>query len=227
MAKKLFLLLLTSIFLFYSWLGAAAEDKAGAADDNPVKVINNITIDTIKKEIRLNCQLALEEGILEFMLVDEKGQTYECAFKILENKPSELHFGLLLLGFNPVAFNDYKALLNNKDAVKILKEKQCLLELEIRKNDKIIPMDTILKNRESGKKEPLYWVFTGGFFTEKNVYAADLTMIYLSIWPEMSATINLLSDSGNPYRGEQGYEIAAKHNFKVDDEFTLIIRGVK
>jgi len=212
-----------AIFIFSLCLGIFPLFAA----DNPVKELKNITIDTVKKEIRIQCKLAIDKGILEWFLVDQKGQTYESVFKMTENKPSELHFGLLLLGFNPVAYNEYAALLNNSEAVKILKEKNSLLQLEIRQKDKVIALDQLLKNREAAKKEPLYWVFTGSFFTDKNVYAADQSQIFISIWPETTSVISLLSNAGNPYRGNNGFEIADKHGFTLEDEFTLIIKGAK
>jgi hypothetical protein len=214
----LILLLQSAPFFIY------CEDADDTASD-AVKVLNNITIDTVKKEIRIHCKLAITEGILEFFLVDIGGNTYESVFKVEGNKPSEVHFGLLLLGFEPIPFPDYYELLEDENAVSTLKEKKCLLQCQVQKGDKIIPLSSLIHSREPDKDEELIWVFTGASFTKKeNKYTADLTLSYMSIWPMMESVMNLLSSAGNPYRGELGYEMAKDLPFSYEDDFILIIK---
>ncbi|MBN2532197.1 MAG: hypothetical protein JXB88_04865 [Spirochaetales bacterium] len=193
-------------------------------DTDKVKVLNNLIIDTEKKEIRIRCKLAITEGILEFFLVDVIGNTYESVFKAKDNKPSELHFGLLLLGFEPVPFKTYHDLLSIKDALTTLKNKKCLLQCTVQKDNKEVPLSSLIRSREADKDVKLIWVFTGASFTKDNKYTADYTANYMSIWPMPESVINLLSSAGNPYRGEYGYEMAGDIQFTVEDDFTLIIK---
>jgi hypothetical protein len=224
MKRVLFLILLFVVIPLYLF----SQDTAGEKDaPGDIKVINNITIDPVQKEIRIACQLALKEGILEFFLVDEKGNTYESVFKVTENKPSELHFGLLLLGFEPVSFKTYYDLLKDPKAFSILKEKKCLLQCIVEKKGKQIPFSSFIANREENKETNLVWVFTGASFTKDNKYTADFSYSYMSIWPMMESVINLLSAAGNPYRGEFGYEMTEDITFLPGDDFVLIIKGVE
>jgi hypothetical protein len=226
------ILLSFSIIMFLLSTGSISgeEPKKVPPSAESVKTVNNIVIDTAKKEIRINVRLAILEGILEFFLVDDWAQTYESVFKITNNKASELHFGLLLLGYTPVKFDEYYKILNEKNGLDTLKKKNSVLDIIIKQKDKELPLSSIIRNRETGKEgkdQKLYWVFTGGAFDETNQYAPDITGIYISIWPELAAVINLFSTAGNPYRGEVGYEIAKDIPFTMEDDFILIIRGVK
>jgi hypothetical protein len=194
----------------------------------------NLFIDTKQKEIRINCKLAMTEGILEFFLVDEKGRTYESVFKTTDSQPSELHFALLLLGFEPIPFKEYADLSKNTNALEILAKKKCLLKIELRhkQKDKPVPLSALLNNREvtPAKTQELYWVFTGAPFDlasdSAHKYTADHSDVYIGIWPELYSVINLFSDAGNPYRGNLGYEMAKGHGFNVDDEFIILLKGV-
>jgi hypothetical protein len=187
----------------------------------------DLDIDAKQKELRLRCRLAVTEGILEFFLVDEKGRTYESVFKLINGKPSDLQFALLLLGFEPLPFKEFMALKEQSNAPEVLKKKKCLLQLEVQYKNKRVPLTALLKNREGTGAGELYWVFTGAPFDAANKYTADYSDVYIGIWAEPYAVINLLTNTGNPYRGNLGFEIAAGHGFQVEDEFTLIIKGVQ
>ncbi|MBN2440665.1 MAG: hypothetical protein JXJ04_04950, partial [Spirochaetales bacterium] len=200
------------------------EVDTKTSPDAGIKTINNIIIDPEKKEIRIKCKLAITEGILEFFLVDEAGNTYESAFKIQGNKPSELHFALLLLGFEPVPFPTYHGLLKTENALEQLRDKKCLLQLTLLKNNKKIPFSDIIRNREEGKNQEAIWVFTGASFTKDNKYTADYTFNYISIWPMPDSVINLLSSAGNPYRGDFGFEMAKNLTLSEKDNYIIILK---
>ena len=224
------LVFLMNLLAFALYSEDADKDTSSIVD---VKILNNIIIDTEKKEIRIHCKLAITEGILEFFLVDEKGNTYESVFKVKDNKPSELHFALLLLGFEPVPFQTYYELLDKEDGLSELQKKKCLLQCKIYKlnkqNQEYEEMDlsAIIGCREPDKSKEVVWVFTGASFTKDNKYIADYTYTYISIWPMMESVINLFSSAGNPYRGEYGYEIIKDISFSQEDDFILILKGVE
>lgn len=191
------------------------------------KEIKDIFIDVEKKEIRIKCKLAIEQGILEYLLVEERGKTYESILKVVENKPSDLQFALLLLGFEPLSYKEYQDLRDNPQAPEILKDKNCLLEINVWHNGESVPFSTLLSSREEQPEADFLWVFTGSFFSANNKYVADLSGSCISIWPDLEAVVNLLSSAGNPYRGELGFEMAANLKFKRNDDFILILKGVK
>lgn len=191
--------------------------------------LNNILINKVKKEIRINAKLALREGILEYFLVSEPGKTYESVFKIIENKPSELNFAMLLLGFNPLNFEDFIKLTNDKNGLtELLKNHEdSLVELELLRDGKRVGWTSLMKDRQ-GSNNPLIWVYTGGVFIKDKMYAGDMELSHIGIWPDMSAVINLYSNMGNPYRGGFGLEMNKDNaGLKVDQDFEIVIRRKK
>lgn len=188
--------------------------------------IDNIFVNKITKEIKLNVRLALTEGILEYLLVSDPGKTYESVFKIAENVPSKLNFAMLLLGFKPLNFDRLMKLTHEKDGLsKLLKgHKESLVELYINKNGKRVTWDRFMKRRQAFDS-PFIWVYTGGWFTEDNRYVGDWELSHIAIWPDPTCVISLFSDMGNPYRGGFGLEMNRENKFlEVDQDFEIIIR---
>jgi hypothetical protein len=191
--------------------------------------LNNILIEKKKKEIRIRVKLALKEGILEYLLVNEQGKAYESVFKITENKPSDLNFALLLIGSQPMDFETFFRLREeNQGSIDAFKgHTESLLEIDFRKGGRAVNPDTLLKNRE-GSKKPLVWVHTASFFLPDGRYAGDLELSHIGIWPDRSAVINLLTAMGNPYRGELGLEMNKENKeIEIDQEYEIIIRRRK
>lgn len=196
-----------------------------AAEDN-LMVLNNITLDKNKKEIRLKTTLAITEGILEYLLVGDHGKTYESVLKVAQNLPSELNFALLLIGSEPLRYDIFMSLLQEEKGMETLKtdHKASLIELEIRQNNRLVDIDKLIKTRENRPME-MTWVYTGGYFLQNNRFAGDLIFNYIGIWPDRTAIINLFSNLSNPYQGDFGFEINKDNkDLKVDQEFEIIIR---
>ncbi|MCP3954596.1 MAG: hypothetical protein GY697_20610, partial [Desulfobacterales bacterium] len=102
MLKVMWWLQILAVIFFCAGTAAAQTPGASPPPDSPVLSMHNIHIDKVKKEIRIPVRLAINEGILEYLLVGEHGKTYESVFKVAGNKPSELNFALLLLGAEPL-----------------------------------------------------------------------------------------------------------------------------
>lgn len=199
------------------------EIKSGFSQSGDTLNLNNIIVNKKTKEIRLKVKLAINNGILEYFLVDEHGKAYESVFKIIGNKPSDLNFALVLLGFMPLEYDSFMKLLNEKDSLVKLKQyhSRSIMDILVVKENKNIPINQIISDRE-GKDGELLWVYTGGFFFDNNRYAGDASLSYIGIWPDDTTAINLFSSNKNPYRGNFGFEM--KKGLKVDDEYELIIR---
>jgi len=188
--------------------------------------LNRITVNKINKEIRIKVKLAIEEGILEYLLVDQQGKTYESVFKVVDNKPSELNFALLLIGCKPLNFDKFVKLISEKKtSPEHLKgDEQSLLEIQLYSNGERVPLNRLVKNRE-GSGKPLLWVYTGGYFAGGNRYAGDTELSHIGFWPDPSAVINLFSSLGNPYQGDFGFEMNKENKMlKVDQDFEIVIR---
>lgn len=209
-------------------MGLAGISETGYAADSDVMVINNISQDKKKMEIRIRSRLAITEGILEYLLVGDQGKTYESVLKVARNLPSELNFALLLIGCEPLRYDKFMSLLKDGNGIKALKaeHKASLVELTIRQNNEPIGFPQLVRKRKKGDS-PLLWVFTGGYFLQNNRFAGDLLYNYIGVWPDRSAIINLFSNLGNPYRGDFGYEMnRSNKELKVDQEFEILIRRV-
>jgi len=196
------------------------------ADDTNIIQLNNIFIDKKEKEIRIKAQLAIKEGILEYFLVGNEGKTYESVLKVVDCKPSDLNFALLLIGCKQMNFETMLDLIRDTDGrKKLLKNyKDSLLELEIISAGKKMELQQLMRNRES-TTDPLLWVYTGGLFIKDHGYAGDLELSYISVWPDPTTPVNLFAKNGNPYGGDFGFEVNKRNTaLKIDQNFEILIR---
>ena len=203
----------------------AALPPNAVADGDLVR-LKNITINKKTREIRIAVKTAIDRGILEYLLVGEKGKAYESAFKTVDALPSELHFALILIGCEALPFDNFMRLLETAKGREDLKKNfpQTLLTLEIAQKGKSVPLSTVVRDRE-GKKDPLIWVHTGGRFLGETPYRADQELSFIGVWPDVSAVINLFSGRQNPYRGNFGFEMNTRSKgLKKDQDYEIVIR---
>lgn len=203
---------------FISW-------QIAQASDNIIKT-GNIEINKQTKVITIHSRLAIEKGILEYLLVGDHGKTYESLFKVADNKPADLNFALLLIGCEPLDFQKFVKIKQQQNAIEILKKNHpdSLLNISIVHKASSINLNKLIKNRET-KTNSFTWVYTGGYFLKDNRYAGDLELSFIGIWSDQSAVINLCSLLKNPYKGFFGYETCIKpDNIKINEELKLIIQ---
>jgi len=220
---------ITIVFALFLMTGPAilnAEEQTGWTSSGKVLTLQDMSIDKIRKEIRLSVKLALNKGILEYFLVGDHGKTYESVFKIRGNRPSDLNFALLLIGCEPLPSDIFSSLtkadLSREQLIK--KYAQYFLEVELWRDGKKIDIYDLIKDREK-KRNPMMWVYTGGLFTQQNRYSGDYELSFMGIWSDPTAVINLVSPHGNPYKGDFGFEMAIKEEkYRIDQDFTLVIR---
>jgi len=225
------LCLVVSALLVIAWgapVRAESLDPARFKGQDRI-TLNNITIDKKKKEIRVQVKLAITKGILEFLLVEERGKTYESVFKVAGNPASELNFGLLLLGLEPLGFNTLAQAVNNKIPVRDLMKAHpnSFVTIDILQNGRRVPYSSLLVDREKGGRD-FVWAYTGGFMTNENRFSADVMMSWIGIWGAPGAMLNLYSTRKNPYRGPFGLEINKNNKaLKVDQPYELVLRPRK
>ena len=216
-------LLITISFSSFFCVESISSDDPG--EKNIVR-LNNISVNKINKEIRIQAKLALTEGILEYLLVGNQGKAYESVFKVPDNKPSELNFALLLIGCKALKFERLLELKNESGGLEELlkNHKESILEIEFLKSGRKVDMQSLLRNRERSVNR-LVWVYTGGVMVENHGYAGDLELSYIGIWPDIVAVINLFSSLKNPYSGDFGLEMnSGNKDLKIDQEFEILIR---
>jgi len=195
------------------------------ASQNKISIAN-ISINKTTKEIKIKSKAAILFGILEYLLVGDHGKTYESVFKISDNKPSELNFALLLVGFVPLDFQTFVKIKQSKNGKEVLfsKYKDSLLRISFVTNNQSYELNHFLHNRENLKTD-FPWVFTGGFFDKNNRYTGDFELNFIGIWADPTAVVNLFSNHKNPYQGNFGFEIKKTNQpFKMDQDVEIIIR---
>lgn len=200
------------------------------ADSTPTTItIGPLTVDAEKRQIRMQVRLAITEGILEYLVVEAKGKTYESLFTWEGAKGSELNFALLLLGSEPLDFQKFTAWRETpgegdmQSAPLPTLPKNAGWRARLEQDGQPISWDRLLTSREGNLPSSLDFIHTGSFFTEDNRFAADINLSHLALWQDGSAILNLIDKSGNPYRGNLGFEINKAHPHVKDTAYTLIL----
>lgn len=216
------IVLITAISIMGIGSTGAAQDqsKFKGISSNAQVNIDNLTIDKVKRKIHLDVNLAIEEGILEYLLVGNEGKTYESVFKIQGNRPSDLNFALLLIGCEPIPFDAYNKNLLSGGSIDALitQYPDSFLRIRFFDGDQAISEDSLINDRENNGKLDFIWAFTGSYFVDKNRYAADMELSYIGIWPDPVAVVNLVSTRRNPYRGNGGLEMNSVQSKRYKDK---------
>lgn len=205
---------------------AAVPGAPPAEPGKEIITLDDITIDKRTKDIRINAKGALAKGILEYLLVAERGKAYESAFKVSRSIPSQLNFALLLIGCEPLEAGKLDELSQRTDGFQLLLAEypNSVLELEIFRDGEPIDPAEIITDREASAG-PLTWVFTGSGFTRDGRYVADIELSFIALWLDEFAVVNLFSGRGNPYRGDFGFQMnAGSHEQIKDRDFEILIR---
>ncbi|SHK80746.1 hypothetical protein SAMN02745216_04109 [Desulfatibacillum alkenivorans DSM 16219] len=215
--------------------GIGLSSSETGADPAPEKTAKNfiqmgpLTINKMSKQATIKVRTAIDQGVLEYLMVDDHGKAYESAFKVDNLLPSKLNFSLLLLGIEPLDYNKLLELARNENGREALlaQHKNSLVRISLARGEKNLRLDEIVRDREKEKGE-LLWVFTGSRFTKDGRFVGDISLSHIAMWPDDSAVINLFSDRGNPYRGELGFVMNTENKaLKKDQEFELVLEAYK
>jgi hypothetical protein len=200
----------------------AKNEKSGQKPKGKAIVLPGYSIDLAKREVRMEAEVCLEQGILEYLACTPGTFEHE-SIVVTSAKPELLHTALLLIGLTPTPrFNTLGSLaweMTGKEPTGLVK-----IDMEWEEDGKPVRVNLhrLLINREEeeegGEAEEIdesnpgpYWVFTGSFFhkmKDKEVYAANLSGVVVAIWPSPASVIQYGKKTLNPYRGEDhGLEI--------------------
>ena len=180
-----------------------------------------------KKFIEATGKISLADGeILEFVAVEAKGRDYE-SLLTLDSRPSTMQFALLLIGCEPGA-RPHAAKPGEKTGTPLT------IEIEWQRNGQThrMPVETLLLDRRTKTSlKNMPWIFTGSYFTKsvvdgRQIFQSDEEQAFLALWWCPSIIINLDSEFGNPYRGEeQGFAVNSKAVPPKDTPIKLILRA--
>ena len=223
--------LLTIVFVAFAGLALADPASRPGGEESPEDTIQmgSITIHKITKQVSIRVRTAIDQGVLEYLLVGDHGKAYESAFKVDNSLPSKLNFALLLIGIEPLDYNKAHTLARNENGIQTLltNHKNSLVRISLHKGGNAVDLSRVIHDREESASQ-LIWVFTGSRFTRDGRYLGDITLSYIGIWPDSSAVVNLFSGRGNPYQGEFGFVMNEENqNLKKDQEYELILESFK
>jgi hypothetical protein len=202
---------------------SAAEGKqpklAGAPPiqrlDEDRLAVGRIIVNRKKRQVEVNCHVAMTQGILEYFAVGPLGKAYESVVTN-EGLPSQVHLGLLLIGLTPKRRGGPK------------------VEMKVEWKDpktkalKTAPIEEWIVNRTTRESPPpRVWRFTGSSFWNGR-YSGDSSHTLIGLIKDPNAVVVLEDDAGNPYRGDHlGYEVNKKKMPPKGTAVTLIIRPAK
>lgn len=182
-----------------------------------VAQLPGLRVESEAKIVEATGQIALTNGILEFIAVEAGGRDYE-SLLTLTCRPSALKYALLLLGLRDGATNGTPLRLD--------------VEWAVAGRPHRVPVETLLLDRTTGQlPAPLPFIFSGSGFgpdlTGSNqVFLADIEQAHVALWWQPAVLINVRGDRGNPYRGDaQGFAVNAQLVPKAGTPVKLIFRA--
>ena len=228
MKTKIIINLKGIALLFFILALTAAGSSAKITATSEAVIIHNISIDKETKEILVDAGLAIDQGILEYLLVGDAGKAYESVLTLKNNKPSVLNVALLLIGCRAFPFDRLRNYMENNAALEEWQHelKDSALEISFKIDGIRYPLEALISSREESPGD-LVWIYTGGQVLENQGYKADNEYSYIAIWPDLVCPINLFSKTQNPYKGDFGFEIHPKIQIKKNTRIQIIIRKKK
>lgn len=217
--------------------GEGAEPPPYTITETEIQ-LPGVTIDRRTREVRIDAEVCLTEGILEFVICKPGTFEHESIFTT-QAKPELVHAALLLSGLKPTPQRRGLSEIWWEKALKQA-DSRVLIEVEWEEEGgkKRESLTTMLRNRELGEETaegqkaakkvvPEAWVFAGSFMQPtpkgERVYAGNLTGILVGIWPDPSTVIQFGLPSGNPYEGERlGLEVAGEQVPKLGTPVKLV-----
>lgn len=223
-----------------------ADNPGFEATEKEIK-LPGVTIDRVTKEVRIDAEVCLDTGLLEYVVCRPETFEHEAIFTT-KAKPELLHAALLLSGMKPTPLLQG---LSNLWSEKALQQKLSRIKIEVEWDEKgakkRVNLTSMIRNRENEddgystpapatapaapKKETKVqdaWIFTGSFLhvneeTGKQFYAANSSGILVGIWPDPSTVIQYGIQSGDPYASEHmGMAINEDHVPKVGTKVKLV-----
>ena len=166
---------------------AKADDVQTPAADVPAPAAapaapaeKHVQVDIKNKQVRVECEELVVDMPLEFFCVQNGGQEHESVLRTAA-KPSDIHFGLLMLGLKPGEPAHYSQATNQWFPPT---GPPLHITCEWTENGQMKSMPAYKMMRSTKDKTsmpPMTWVFDGSRVMPDGAYAADLTGYVVSI----------------------------------------------
>lgn len=196
--------ILTSLALTLAAPISLAEEKKDPAPKKPqIKKINDneyqigkVHIDKSAREISFGAGVNLTEGLLEFVIVNQKGKIHESLF-ISDISPLNLNIAIKLLGLkeSPELFElvdeDYRPTGEFPDVpAKTKAAARMDIFVEWGKEKKRVALNDLITNNVTEKSmDPGPWLYTGSYVHEGK-FKAEVTGDLVAIYTSQPAMIN-------------------------------------
>jgi len=167
-----------------------------------------LKVDIKKQQLILEAKVCLSSGILEYLMCLPNSFEHESVF-MTEVKPELIHMGLLLIQAKKLPYKDrveaMQELKGNKSRLKIV------VHWEEDKKKHAVDLNKLLIDRTQTKKKTLaedLWFFSGSYFTEGNVYAANIHKSVVSLQQHPASVIQYGKETIDPYKSRKaGFEV--------------------
>jgi hypothetical protein len=183
-----------------------------------------------EKRVEVDTRLSLNEGIIEFLMVQKAGKDYE-SLLVTEAKASHLKVALGLIGLKKKVVELTKegmvksvpghALIDGAVAIHI--------KWELKKEKTTSTVEDLLIRRSTKKTPPTApWIFTGSRIRDiegaGKVFGGDYEKVSAGIWYDGSAILNYSVRSRNPYWGDDaGFMVNKDEAPPLGTKITVII----
>ena len=182
-----------------------------------------LKVDVKSGRMFLDAKVCLNSGILEYLICLPNSFEHESVF-LTKVKPELIHMGLLLIQAEQMPYEGRSAFM------KKIKENKSRLKIEVEwkngeKNARV-DLNRLLIDRSQKDKKTIaedLWFFAGSYFTEKNVYAANIHMSIISLQQHPASVIHYGKETADPYRSQRGgFEINNELCPPVNAEVKLV-----
>ncbi len=182
-----------------------------------------LKVDVKNKRMVLDAKVCMSSGILEYLMCLPNSFEHESVF-MTKVKPELIHMGLLLVQADQMPYT------GRAEIMKKLKANKSRLKIEVEWNaeGKVnrVDLNKLLIDRSQNDKKTLaedLWFFAGSYFTESNVYAANLHQSVISLQQHPASVIHYGKLTEDPYRSTRGgFEINEKLCPKTNTEVKIV-----
>jgi hypothetical protein len=210
-ASSSYALLVTHYVALLLLLGTSAAEQSAAKVTFP-----GIRVFPTEKRVEVDANLSLNDGIVEFLMVQKAGKDYE-SLLITDAKASHLSVALGLIGLKKKEVELTKegmvksvpghALIDGAVSVQ--------LKWEIKGKVRTSTVEDLLIRRSTEKTPPTApWIFIGSRIRDLEgvgkVFAGDYEKVLAGVWYDGSAVLNYSVRSRNPYWGDDAGFIVNK-----------------
>lgn len=185
--------------------------------------IGKMRLDQNAQSLTLPGVVNLREGLLEYLLVTERGSTHE-SLLVSNVPPHDVHFAMLLLGAKGAGITSAKDVPSGQIDAKYLKTAPKLkgesIQITVRWKDRGVEKSTPVENwiLNTQTKKPMErgpWTYTGSMFNDGR-FLAQVEGAHAALVTYPSALIN------NPRKGSDNDQIWAVNTKAVPAEETPV-----